>query len=85
MEQTLANRSHGLLYFPRSQTQDLGHPAPGHRSLIPGLTRCICFSGGSRGLQAPEYRVAIQVALATGLSFILLRCDSHHKKFAHTS
>jgi hypothetical protein len=30
--------------------------------------------GGSRGLQAPEYKLAINVALATGFSFMLLGC-----------
>jgi hypothetical protein len=37
-------------------------------------------NGGSRGLQAPECKFAIKVALATGLSFMLFECDSLPKK-----
>ena len=40
----------------------------------------LLFAGGSRGLQAPECRLARKVALATGLLFMLLRCDSRPKK-----
>src|ERR1035437_7231936 len=36
--------------------------------------------GGSRGLQAPGRRLAIKLALATGFSFILLRCGSRPQK-----
>ena len=43
------------------------------------------FHGGSRGLQAPNGMNQIKVALAAGISFMLPKCGSLHKKLVRTS